>query len=70
MKYWYIVAMIIVIGFAVSMRNDSAVEGYKLTVFNPDGTVKYEENIAATTISEKELEGLPVEKAYVPRKQF
>lgn len=70
MKYWYLVAILIVIGFVISMSNDSSVKGYTLTVFNPDGTVKYEENIVATSISEKELEGLPVEKLFVPKKRF
>lgn len=70
MKYWYMAAILIVVGFVISMSNDASVRGYTLTVFNPDGTVKYEENIVATTISEKELEGLPVEKLFVPKKRF
>lgn len=70
MKYWYGAALIIVVFFTISMANDASVRGYELTVYNPEGTIEQTDTIVANTISEKELEGLPVPKLFVPIKRF
>lgn len=70
MKYWYGAAIIIAIFMILSMANDASVNGYKLSIFNADGTVKTDETIVATSISEQQLDNLPVEKLFVPEKRF
>lgn len=70
MKYWYGVAIIIAVFMIISMARDASTKGYELTIFDSDGAVKSTEKIVASSISEKQLEDLPVEKLFVPEKRF